>query len=52
MNSARADRRRAEGDEDDDAPVLAFGDHMPAFLRQPVKRPASRSERDDERDVA
>jgi superfamily II DNA/RNA helicase len=52
MNSARPDRRRAEAEEEDDVPVLAFGDHMPAFLRQPVKRPASRSERDDERDVA
>jgi superfamily II DNA/RNA helicase len=52
MDSARADRRRAEAEEEDDAPVLAFGDHMPAFLRQPVKRPASRGEPDDERDVA
>jgi superfamily II DNA/RNA helicase len=52
MDSARADRRRAEAEEEDDAPVLAFGDHMPAFLRHPVKRPASRSEPDDERDVA
>ena len=52
MDPARADRRRAEADADDDAPVLAFGDHMPAFLRQPVKQPARRNERDDERDVA
>jgi superfamily II DNA/RNA helicase len=50
--NARSDRRRAENDEEEDVPVLAFGDHMPAFLRHPVKRPSSRSERDDERDVA
>jgi superfamily II DNA/RNA helicase len=50
--NARRDRRRTESDEEDDVPVLAFGDHMPAFLRHPVKRPSSRSDRDDERDVA
>jgi superfamily II DNA/RNA helicase len=54
MAPARADRRRYEADEDN-VPVLAFGDHMPAFLRQPVKRPRSTPERDEqneERDVA
>jgi superfamily II DNA/RNA helicase len=35
--------------EPEDAPVLAFGDHMPAFLKQPVPR-VPRD--DDERDVA
>jgi hypothetical protein len=50
--NARSDRSRTESDEEDDVPVLAFGDHMPAFLRHPVKRPSSRSDRDDERDVA
>jgi superfamily II DNA/RNA helicase len=49
MDASRSERR---AEEEDDAPVLAFGDHMPAFLRHPVKRPASRSESDEERDVA
>jgi len=35
--------------EPEDAPVLAFGDHMPAFLKQPVPRVPRE---DDERDVA
>jgi superfamily II DNA/RNA helicase len=45
--SAFADR--AAEPADTDAPVLAFGDHMPAFLKQPV-REVPRD--DDERDVA
>ncbi|HVJ41392.1 MAG TPA: DEAD/DEAH box helicase [Dongiaceae bacterium] len=39
--------RRAAGrdhhrDHDDDRPVLAFGDHMPAFLMRPVRLPNAR----------
>ena len=33
----RRDERRHDGDND--APVLAFGDHMPDFLKRPVKLP-------------
>ncbi len=36
---------------DNDLPVLAFGDHMPAFLKQPVRRTPSEQE-EDGRDVA
>ncbi len=35
----RNDRRQ---DSDSDAPVLAFGDHMPDFLKRPVKLPVSK----------
>ena len=34
--------REQEGDQD--APVLAFGDHMPDFLKRPVKLPPLRKE--------
>jgi superfamily II DNA/RNA helicase len=30
-------RRRRRYDEDDDVPVLGFGDHMPAFLMRPAR---------------
>jgi len=44
---------RAVEDSDSDAPVLAFGDHMPAFLKQPVRRVAqSTQETDEEVDAA
>jgi superfamily II DNA/RNA helicase len=33
-------RRRPEPREHDDAPMIAFGDHMPDFLRKPVKLPS------------
>jgi superfamily II DNA/RNA helicase len=37
----RSRRSSADGRErDHDAPVVAFGDHMPEFLRRPVRRPA------------
>src|SRR5262249_12581492 len=49
---ARADRRtpRPAGDHhhDNDAPVLAFGDHMPDFLKRPVKLPPLRKEPEPE----
>ena len=32
-----APRRRRRYDEDDDQPVLGFGDHMPAFLMRPAR---------------
>ena len=31
-------------ERDHEAPVLAFGDHMPEFLRRPVRRPALRTD--------
>ena len=32
--------------DNDAPPVLAFGDHMPAFLKQPVRRTAREQEVD------
>ena len=32
--------RRDRHDRDDDTPMVAFGDHMPDFLRKPVKLPS------------
>jgi superfamily II DNA/RNA helicase len=41
----RADRRPPRvPEQDSDAPVLAFGDHMPDFLKRPVKLPPQRKE--------
>jgi superfamily II DNA/RNA helicase len=41
----RADQQRSRpADNDSDAPVLAFGDHMPEFLKRPVKLPPLRKE--------
>jgi superfamily II DNA/RNA helicase len=40
----RRSRQPREQDEDRDAPVLAFGDHMPDFLKRPVKLPPLRKE--------
>jgi superfamily II DNA/RNA helicase len=41
----RADRHAPRPAEpDSDAPVLAFGDHMPDFLKRPVKLPPLRKE--------
>jgi superfamily II DNA/RNA helicase len=41
----RADRRAPRHAEpESDAPVLAFGDHMPDFLKRPVKLPPLRKE--------
>ena len=34
--------RRRERDEDGDQPVLAFGDHFPAFMRRAVTLPPLR----------
>jgi superfamily II DNA/RNA helicase len=36
--------RSADADGDHDQPVLAFGDHMPDFLKRPVKLPPLRKE--------
>ncbi|HVJ32738.1 MAG TPA: DEAD/DEAH box helicase [Terriglobia bacterium] len=38
----RASGREHHRDHDDDRPVLAFGDHMPAFLMRPVRLPNAR----------
>jgi superfamily II DNA/RNA helicase len=38
----RATRSEHHRDHDDDTPVLAFGDHMPAFLMRPVRLPNAR----------
>ncbi len=38
----RHERRAADRDRDDDTPILAFGDHMPAFLMRPVRLPNTR----------
>ena len=35
----RPDRERHQVETDHDEPVLAFGDHMPEFLKRPVKLP-------------
>ena len=40
----RRSRQPREQDADQDAPVLAFGDHMPDFLKRPVKLPPLRKE--------
>jgi superfamily II DNA/RNA helicase len=40
----RRSRQPREQDSDQDAPVLAFGDHMPDFLKRPVKLPPLRKE--------
>lgn len=40
----RRSRQPREQDEDRDGPVLAFGDHMPDFLKRPVKLPPLRKE--------
>jgi len=31
--------RSSDSDSDHDQPVLSFGDHMPDFLKRPVKLP-------------
>ena len=36
--------RSSDSDSDHDQPVLAFGDHMPDFLKRPVKLPPLRKE--------
>jgi superfamily II DNA/RNA helicase len=41
--SQRSPRVR-DSAQDQDAPVLAFGDHMPEFLKRPVRLPALRKE--------
>ena len=40
----RRSRQPREQEGDQDAPVLAFGDHMPEFLKRPVKLPPLRKE--------
>ncbi len=35
----RGERRPRQAEPESDAPVLAFGDHMPDFLKRPVKLP-------------
>jgi len=40
----RSERRGRPAEADNDAPVLAFGDHMPDFLKRPVKLPPLRKE--------
>ena len=40
----RRSRQPREQEGDQDAPVLAFGDHMPDFLKRPVKLPPLRKE--------
>jgi hypothetical protein len=35
----RGERRDRPAEAESDAPVLAFGDHMPDFLKRPVKLP-------------
>jgi superfamily II DNA/RNA helicase len=37
--SGRGERRGRQTEPESDAPVLAFGDHMPDFLKRPVKLP-------------
>jgi len=46
--TAFSEPRAAVEDSDSDAPVLAFGDHMPAFLKQPVRRVAQAAQETDE----
>ena len=36
--------RSSDSDSDHDQPVMAFGDHMPDFLKRPVKLPPLRKE--------
>jgi len=38
---------RPHDDGEPDVPVLAFGDHMPEFLRRPVPKPAATSDASD-----
>jgi hypothetical protein len=37
--SGRGERRERPAETESDVPVLAFGDHMPDFLKRPVKLP-------------
>jgi superfamily II DNA/RNA helicase len=37
---SRKHERRDRHERDDDTPIVAFGDHMPDFLRKPVKLPS------------
>ena len=43
-SAARGRRARRIPTAIDDQPVLAFGDHMPDFLKRPVKLPPLRKE--------
>jgi superfamily II DNA/RNA helicase len=36
-SAGRGDRRRPRYDDEDDRPVVGFGDHMPAFLMRPAR---------------
>ena len=40
----RPDRERHPVETDNDEPVLAFGDHMPEFLKRPVRLPPASKE--------
>lgn len=47
---SRSRSRRSRQDDEDDKPVVGLGDHVPAFLLRPARRPETTADKKDDED--